>query len=167
MAIYTKLEGTSLVAREQMLQSLKSKFIQQVGGNTPMVIRTLRPEDLGLTGSWSFATGATGWVTYINSVVIANNTFIGINGVRNLTTTTPQAVTQIRITREGNVARYWDIQGINQFDNPEAFFDDPITVDQNTTIKLECYSIASATEKLVLIGDVVEKRGILINPPLF
>lgn len=164
MAIYTKLEGPALQAYSNMLQSMKNKFVQELGPNTEMVVRTLRPEDLGLTGQWSFATGATGWVNYINNVEVANNTFLGIYGVRNLTTSTPQNVTQIRITKEGSVARYWDVQGINQFENPEAYFDDPVTINQNATIKVECYSIASATELLVLIGMVVEKKGILISP---
>lgn len=161
MAYYYKLEGTALEARKRMLEAMTSKAKTEL--RAPVIRRQLRPEDVGLTGEWSFATGGTGWVDYIASRTVADNTFLGIYGIRNLTTSTPQAVTQLRVTRAGSLVRYYDIQGINQLENPEVFFDDPITIDQNVTMKIEAYARASATEKLALIGDVVEKVGILID----
>jgi len=129
------------------------------------VLRMLRPEDVGLTGAWTVnLASASAWTTYINAASIANNRFIGICGI-GVPQSAVQGGTQVRITAQGQVLRWWGIQDANLTDNLEFYFDDPVEViKQNTPVTVEVYARAiSATERVVLLGAVVEKEGILVK----
>ena len=124
-------------------------------------------EDLQSTlNSFNFAITATsGLITLINNQTISDNRFVSINGI-----CYPQStplIDWVRITRSGSVARLWPIEHIPHQDDNTMWVDDPITVDQNTTITIAGYNDTTTTspiENLIFIGLVVEKRGMILNP---
>lgn len=166
MAYLFELTGSALEAYRAMADKLFSKAKAELKlGVDDLVMRPLRPEDIGLSTpkfEFNIAT-ADAWNTMISSQTIADNRFVGINGVL-YGMSAQGAVTMIRVTRAGDVVRYWPIQDINFNENAMVFFDDPITVDQNQPITIEGYATAtSSTERIVFLGAVVEKRGLLIK----
>ena len=170
MAFYEKLEGAALDAYVKMVRLLKEKAMMELKlPETELVFRPLRPDDLGITGKWTWDVASTAWTTIRSAYTIADNTFVGINGVcypvERWTGDTAKAISQLRITREASVAREWNIQGIPHLESQTVFVDDPITVDQNTSIKIEAYGISTnSTDPLILHGAVVERRGLVISP---
>lgn len=164
-AIYLKLEGPPLDAQKKMIENLKRRAMKML--NLPaseIVMRALRPTDLDLsTPEWSFNITSGQWNTMVN-ITVADNRFIGINGIVYLETSS-QSISELKITRMGKVAKYLNIEGIILCENPYQFIDDPVIVDQNTNITIEGYGIGTnATEKMGFLGAVAEKRGLLINP---
>jgi hypothetical protein len=113
---------------------------------------------------WSFnvATGSAN-NTIINAATIADNRFVGINGFCHNPTT--KLLTQLTITRRGGVARIWNIEAVQHQESKLFFVDDPIVIDQNTTITVVGYNSSASTNAaypLQFLGAVVEKRGLLI-----
>lgn len=180
---YPELKGPALEAYREMVSNLKTKAMQELGlGPSDIVVRPLIPNDLGVgASSPDYRVGLTAltWTTIINAASISDSRFVGINGVAltaNSTILPTLAVgadvknivgnaEQIRITRKGSVARYWQVKPIIGFKNMVGYVDDPIIIDQNTTITIEGLSrLASSIAGLDLIGAVAEKRGLLINP---
>ena len=163
---YTKLEGPALQAYNQMVDRLYQRAMEELKvSKESLVMRQLRPEDLGLsTPEWTFnIASSAAWNTMIDAASISNNRFVGIHGISYPVSAT-QAVSQLKITVKGNTARYWQVQGINNFQDPAFYFDDPFTVDQNTTITVTGYGVSTgSTEKIMLLGQVVEKDGILVK----
>jgi len=162
---YTKLEGEAKRGHDRMKDTLMRVAKQELGlGDKDLIQRQLIPEDLGLTGQWTVNLSATGWVTYISAYSIANNRFIGINGIA-IPQSAVQGGTEVRITAQGQVLRYWQIQDANLTEDLVYYFDDPVEViRQNTPVTIEVYCRAtSATERVVIIGEVVEKEGILVK----
>jgi len=156
MAFYEKLEGPALVAYTKTLNIVKTRAIQE---------RMLRPEDLGLsTPVWTFnISSANAWNTIIDNAQIADSRFVGIYGLL-LGESGTSVVTQLKVTRMGEVVRYWQIQDVNFLESPVIYFDDPITIDQNTTIKIEAYADATDSEwRATFLGVVAEKRGLLVK----
>lgn len=180
---YPELKGPALDAYRQMVAKLKDKAMQELAlGPEDIVTRDLRPADIGgdaSTPDYRVGLTALTWTTIVNAASIADGRFVGINGVSMTTNSTAiptlgaggdatnivPNVEQLRITRKGSVARYWNLKPIGGFENLTGWADDPITIDQNTTITVEGLSrLASSITGFSLIGAVVEKRGILINP---
>jgi len=163
---HLELKGVALDAYNKMVRAMVSKASRELGlGEDGLVIRPLRPEDIGLTApAWSLnCTSANSWNTVIDSKTIADNRFVGINGVFHAEGA--GEATQVKITRKGSVARYWDVTWIRNTQNKIAYADDPIILDQNTTITVEIYCTSASTlTDFGFIGAVVEKRGLLINP---
>ena len=162
---YGRLEGPAKQAYDRMCSNLLSEARKELGvPERQLILRQLRPEDLGLTGAWTMNLSATGWNTFINAVTLANNRFIGINGVAIPQSATQQG-TQLKITAQGEALRWWGIQDANLTDNMEFFFDDPVEVIRpNTPVTVEVYARATnATERIVLHGAVVENEGILVK----
>ena len=184
MAFYPTLEGPALDAYRRMVADLKAKAIKELGlREDELVVRQLRPADLGAAVTVAdYPIGLTGaaWTTIVNAQTIADNRFVGINGFmnRNCGTVTAlgcgilapatfaPAAEQIRITRKGSVARYYVVKDIPEFENQVGYTDEPVTVDQNTTITVEGLVTTSSSISSVfdIIGAVVEKKGLLINP---
>ena len=166
MAIYFELTGDAYEAYRQMVEELRSRARSQLKvSDESLVTRPLRPEDVGLTTpKWEFnISSADAWNTLIDNKTIADNRFVGINGVL-YGMSAQGAVTMLRVKRAGDIVRYWPIQDLNYLENATAFFDDPVMVDQNQPITLEGYATkTSSTERIVLLGAVVEKRGILVK----
>ena len=169
---FNRLEGIPLGAYGLMVKDLRSKAEKELQiGPDKVVVRDLRPEDIGLTRGRFSSTMVTlaSWNKIINTYTISDNKFIGISGVFYARISGTQAATQLRITRAGSVARYWNIQGINITENAQRFFDDPVIVDQNQTLTIEAFvpgvkANTSKAEDLILMGAVAERKGILINP---
>ena len=165
MARFTKLEGVAKQAYDRMCNTLMQTAKTELGlSEKDLILRQLRPEDLGLTGAWTVNLTAIGWVTYINAASVANNRFLGIYGIA-VPQTAVQAGTQVRITAQGQVLRWWGIQDASMTEDNTFYFDDPVEViKQNTPVTVEVYARAiNATERCVLLGAVVEKEGILVR----
>ena len=166
MAYYQKLEGPAMQAFELMVSELFGKAKKELKLDKPdLVLRPLRPEDIGLTTpkfEFNIAT-ADAWNTLIDNKAIADNRFVGINGVL-YAKSAQGVVAQLEIKRAGDVKRYWQIQDINYWEDATVFFDDPVLVDQNQPINIRAYATAtSSTERICFLGAVVEKRGLLIK----
>jgi len=182
MAWYPTLTGPALDAYRKMVASLVAKAQKETGLSLAageLVVRELRPEDLGASSAdFYVGTKATDWYALIDSKTIEDNRWVGINGVYmggatagtmetavgNESAVLPQ-VSQIKIERMGSVARYWVVEPIQSFENFTGWCDDPITIDQNTTVTISAWArTASSLQKFKLLGAVVEKKGILISP---
>lgn len=162
MTYYYYFKGVPLAVYSKLVQELKRRAMSELP-EEDIIIRPLRPEDLGLaTPEWDFNIVTTVWNTMINTT-IADLTWIGIYGILYANSDT-QSVTQLKVWSMGNVERYWHIQACNYTENSTFFFDDPVMVDQNTSILMEGYGVANnANEKICFLGVVIEKKGMLIR----
>lgn len=175
MAWYPELKGPALDAYRQMVANLYARAQKELGlSPDDLVIRDLRPEDIGASSAdFRVGTANADWATLIDNKTIGDNRFVGIYGVVLADTGGTDAfglpneppISQIRITRKGSMARYWNVKPVWAFQSKVGYTDDPVTVDQNTTITVEAWSrTASSLEGFTLLGVVVEKKGLLINP---
>jgi len=155
-----------LEAYRKMVSALYSKAEKELKlRREELVLRPLRPEDIGLpTPVWTFNIAtANAWNTMIDNVSIADNRFVGINGILYGESGTG-VVVQIEIKRAGEVKRYWQVQDVNFLEDATIFYDDPITIDQNQTISVRGYATAVDSDlRLSFLGAVVEKKGLLIK----
>jgi len=165
MGFYTTLEGPALEAYRQMVNTLLSKAMKELKlSRDQIVIRQLRPEDIGLTTAAStFNVASTGWNTLIDNKTIADNRFVGIHGIL-IGESGTSVVSQLKVTRMGQDVRYWVIQDINFLESPVIYFDDPVTIDQNTTLTIKGYALATDGEwRCTFLGAVAEKKGLLVQ----
>ena len=155
---YTGELSTGAVDARSTLLAMAS---QQLGLPTSeLVVRGLRPEDLGLTTSWSFtSTVANTWETWINTNV-ADNRFIAIEGVSYGGT----SFNQIQIQPAASTGAYWNLSFVAGLVSQLWYSAVPVIVQQNQPIVVQVISNAVATESINLIGTVCERRGLLINP---
>jgi hypothetical protein len=159
------MEGPTQTAYNSLVSQLKSKAMKELSlPSKDIISRPLRPEDLGLsTPRWSFNITTGDWNTLVD-IAVADNRFIGINGVVCLETTT-QGISQIEITSGGRVSRIFNVEGIILLDNPIFYTDEPLISTQNSNLTIKGYAIATSTaEKFGFLGAVVEKRGLVLNP---
>ena len=168
---YPELEGNALKAYEGMCAKLKSKAMSELGlGPDQVILRPLMATDIGYgeEGDWSqmstgTTAGAAGWTGSNQVVTVPNGRWIGIHGIS--TADTAGKLTQLRIQREGSDARYWDVSHIHAFQTQTGYADDPVTVDQNTSMTILNYARTASSLNLTnLLGCVAEKRGMTINP---
>ena len=165
MVFLPELKGASLNAYNNALSLAVKKALSEfkVSSQDQLVIRELRPQDLGLpNGVWSFTTTANAETTIIDTnvnkgrIIVINGVFYPISGT--------QAITQLTVTSGSGVARIWTIQGISYLENETAYFVDPLTIKQNNPITIQAYATAASTdEPLVLLGTVVELKGMVIG----
>ena len=168
---YPKLEGPALEAYRMTREKVKSTCMKQLGlSEDEVVIRPLRPEDYGASSIDAYmGITAAGWESVISAQTIDDNRFIGICGFYSGSTSGSSEgdvpISQIRITRKGSVTRYWPVKEIQGWEEKIGYADDPITVDQNTTITLDVWGrTASSISNIGLVGVVAESRGLLVNP---
>lgn len=159
-----QLTGEALNSYYDMVEKLKQKAMKE-GRLSPndIVVRPLRPEDVGLSNpEWTFnLASANAWATNMLNTTISNNRWIGINGFL-VEESGAQAGTQVKLKVMGIDRRYWTIQGVNMLQDSTIFFLDPLTVDENTNITMDIYGTdIDADFRLVVLGVVVEKKGIL------
>ena len=84
MGTYPKFEGVPVEAYNKMVADLQERARKELGlPDSELVTRPLRPEDLGLSQpQWTFTLSSTvGYVAMINTISIADNRFVGINGI--------------------------------------------------------------------------------------
>ena len=140
---------------------LLSMAEQQLGiPRSELVMRGLRPEDLGLTTSWSFtSTAINTWENWVTATV-ADNTFIAIEGVAYGGT----SFSQIRINAGAATSALWNLNFVAGLQSQLWYSASPIIAQQNQPVVIDVISNAVATETIGLMGTVVERRGMLINP---
>ncbi|KKM97077.1 hypothetical protein LCGC14_1171680 [marine sediment metagenome] len=166
--LYQHFKGVPFDAYVALVNKLKKQALEEMGlPEDEIVVRPLRPEDVGFANpvyTSTIAAGSTAaYSNFINTYTIADNRYIGIFGVGY--DNSENNVTALRFTREGKTARIWSIQQVADFEDKVGYGDDPITVEQNTQITIEKYSITTTdSDTTSLVGVVVEKRGLLINP---
>ena len=167
MTQFRDLKGVPLDAYNKCCNEILSRAQMQLGlPREEIILRDLRPDDVGKTGKWWFSVTTTaGWNALVDTYTIADNRFICISGI--FTEATTPVVHTVKITRAGSVARWWNVQRVGLQEDNEMHVDDPIIVDQNTTLDIDGYNALTATattEQIGFIGCVAEKRGMLINP---
>ncbi|KKM97076.1 hypothetical protein LCGC14_1171670 [marine sediment metagenome] len=168
--MYYNLEGDALDAYNKNIQELIAKAKEELGlPRDELVVRPIRAEDIGFSAAQFLTTVAkastNGWVNIVNTVTIADNRFVMINGVsRGFGQGTTNVFSQLRVTKAGKTARIWNIQGVEDFITNAVYWDDPVDVKQNQQLTIEGYAVNSTTDKMIFLGAVVEKRGLIINP---
>ena len=154
------MEGKALDMYKAGVAEIRRRAMKELGlPESGIVVRSLRPEDVGLTtAEWTDTSGATAWVDLVNTTV-GDQKFLLINGAHKV----DDDADVVRITREGKVAAIWNIQACQKLRDKTLFFE-PVLCDQNTLIHIEHYGNSAQTVKLVLFGAVCEPKGLNINP---
>ena len=171
MTFYGDLKGTPLDARNKCCNEILRRAQEQLGlPRGEIILRPLRPDDVGITGKWKHSLTTTlGWNSLITTYTIADNRFVCISGVFT-EETAPTRVHQIKINRAGSDARIWNVQRVSIVEDNQMHVDDPIIIDQNTVLTITGYNGLLTTtgsntwEEFGFIGCVAEKRGMTINP---
>ena len=127
-------------------------------GEEELTVRSLRPEDLGVSGAWSFNIGSANAWNNIISASLGDNRYLAITGV----TYVGSAITQIRMVLGGSVNEIWNIQAIPAMETPKYIDLTPTAIKQNQSISIDVWSTATGTESLVFDGIVVEKKGLVL-----
>ncbi len=153
--------GTPSVGAVAGVTDIMAMAEQQLGlPRSELVMRGLRPEDIGLTTSFSFtSTGVNTWESWFSSVV-PDNVFIVIQGV----SYSGSSFSQLRISAAASTSGYFNLNFIAGLESQLFYAAQPIIAQQNQLISGEIISNAIATENVSLMGTVVERRGLLINP---
>ncbi len=165
MAFYRELRGPALQAYNEMLKEMLARATKELNLTRPeLVLRSLKAQDFDLSSAvWAFAvTSTVAFNTIVDDVQITDNRFVGINGIHYDPST--ELVSEVRVTRKGALKRQWNIQSIPSNEDKLEYVDDPIIVDQNTTLKIEVFNSTTstdATHEITFKGAVVEKRGLL------
>lgn len=162
VAIYD-FKGDAVDAVKQLDQALISAASNQLKvGREDLTVRDLRPQDVGLgTSEWTFSvTAATS--TNVVGTSIASGRWLGVYGVRYAGAT--QSVSELKVTKEGKDVRYWNVQGTAFLQDQTIYFTDPVTVKELATLTIAAYPVTTNTaEKMILLGRVVEKKGLLVQ----
>ena len=127
-------------------------------GEESLTVRSLRPEDLEVTGAWSFnITSANAWNNVI-SASVGDNRFIAITGL----TYAGNKITQVRMVAGASKKEIWNIQALPSMENPRLIDLTPTIIKQNQTISIDVYATAAGTDSLIIDGIVVEKKGLVL-----
>lgn len=133
---------------------------QQCGlSGESVVVRGLRPQDLGLNNFMFTSTLVNTWENWVNATV-ADCTFIAITGISYGGTN----FSQLRVQAGSSYVAYPNLAFISGLVSQIYFFPQPIIIEQNNPVIIDVISKAAATEGINLMGIVVEKRGMLISP---
>jgi len=168
MTFYTELNGNALLGWKQGHDKISAKAAGELGLTADgLIVRQLRPEDLGSTYPWwqmnQVATNT--WTIFVgaSTYTVADNRFCYVGGV--YFNGASGTLHQVRVTREQSTTRYWVVSPIRGFVSKTGWADDGWTVDQNTIITIEgiCSSVSTLTD-FDFVGLTAEKRGLLINP---
>ena len=138
---------------------LKQIAMKELGlGEDELTVRSLRPEDLGVSGAWSFNIGtANAWNNIISSS-LGDNRFLMITRV----TYTGSAITQVRVVAGGSTKEVWSIQHIPAMETPTFIDLTPTIIKQNQSISIDVYATSAGTESLIFDGVVIEKKGLVL-----
>ncbi len=125
-----------------------------------LVVRSLRPEDLGSSSSaFSFPIATANAWNNIISTNVSDNRFIAITGV----VYTGSIITQLRIVAAGSTKEIWNVQAIPSMETPRYVDLTPTAIQQNQMLAIDVYATnTSAGESLVFEGIVVERKGLVI-----
>ncbi|MHA1852600.1 MAG: hypothetical protein ACTSUF_03725 [Candidatus Heimdallarchaeaceae archaeon] len=124
--------------------------------SSELVVRSLRPQDLGLT-DWNVTAAGAGWVTMANTTV-ADNTFISFDGCSYGGTN----FSQLRITAGARTAEYWMLDWIAGLESQVFYDTTPTIAQQNQPVIIDVYAKGAGTESINIMGTVVERRGMVV-----
>jgi len=131
---------------------------QQLGiPASQLVVRSLRPEDLGLTASFNVTAAGVGWTNMVNTAV-ADNTFISFDGCSYGGTN----FSQLRIQAGARTAEYWPLTWIAGLQSQVFYDTTPTIAQQLQPVIIDVYAKAAATESIDIMGTVVERRGMVV-----
>lgn len=171
---YPECEGEALTKYREMVGNLFTMAQKELNvSKGELVLRPLRSDDIGPTNDGStqdyyYGQTAVTWDTVINATTINDNRFIGVNGFYmggTIADGPSVPIAQLRFTAKGSKVAYWNVAPVGNFEGKAGYSDEPIIVGQNMTFTLENWGrTASSISDWGLIGAVVERRGLLINP---
>jgi hypothetical protein len=140
------------------VNALRDMANQQGVPYADQVVRSIRPQDVGLN-NWNHTSAATNsYEAWINTT-IADVTFMGIEGVSYSGTSFSQA----QFNAGARTSGFWNLNQIAGLENQMQIMMTPIIVEQNQPLTVTVNANTQpATEAIVLIGSIVEKRGMVI-----
>lgn len=161
---YPELKGESLAAFKDGISRLKAKAQTTLGNDYEL--RDLRAEDLGATTPvfTHSITTTTGWNSIYNNNTITTNRWCMVNGIKYAQST--PLITQLRVTAGGSIKMNRNIENVAA-DFMKSLYFDPFLVEQNQTLLIEAYNSTTTTntaERLVFLGVVAEKKGMVLSP---
>lgn len=152
-----KMPDTEFVKRLAAIKASALKEAARLIDAKELVIRPLRPKDLGLaTDEWTFNVSA-GENTLVNTQ-LDDKTFIVIAGIYNLSTD-PQ-VTELKFGTAAKTVEDVYIEDMYLYDTPATMLDEIVAFQPGSTALIKAVAKgANANEKLGFIGFVVEPAG--------
>ena len=146
------------IKQNAMLRA-KQKYLSDV---RDLVVRPLRPKDLGLTtDEWVFNVSA-GTNADVVSKELDDKTMVVIFGIYNLSTD-PQVNEVVFKTGSETVEDVY-VEDMYLYDQPAVMLDEPIIYTPSSTIKIDLVAKgANSTEKLGFLGFVIEPAGRTIS----
>jgi len=134
--------------------------MQQLGlPESELTVRSLIPQDLGLT-TWSLNLAtANAWNSNVISTSVADNRFLCITGVSYAGT----AAEQVRVRVGASTVAQFSIEQVPGITTTHHVDISPILAQQNLPVQVDVYASAiSATDNVILEGITVEKRGMVV-----
>lgn len=123
-----------------------------------IVIRGLRPQDLGLN-NWSHTSVAANAWENMATGTVADSTFIAFTGVSYAGTN----FSQLRITSGAAVREIWPIAFVAGLRDQLWHDNTPSIAQQNQPVIIDVIAKAgAATESVNIMGVVAEKRGMVV-----
>ena len=134
--------------------------MQQLGlPESELTVRSLIPQDLGLT-TWSLNLAtANAWNANVISTSVADNRFLCITGVSYAGT----AAEQIRVRVGASTVAQFSIEQVPGITTTHHVDISPILAQQNLPVQVDVYASAiSGTDNVILEGMTIEKRGMVV-----
>ena len=129
---------------------------RMINSKNRLVVRTLKPRDLGVdSDTWSFSINA-GVNTIVNHE-LDDKTMIVILGV--FDNSANPVVTELRFGSNAGYVEDVEVEQMFAFTEPVLIFDRPIMVSPGSVIKIEAVAKDTGTEELGFIGFVIEPEG--------
>ena len=141
--------------RSQALAKARQKYLSD---KTKLVVRTLKPSDLGLSGNeWTFNL-SSGVNADKVSKSLNDKTMIVIFGIYNLSTD-PQ-VTEVKFKTGSATVEDAYIEDMYLYDQPGVLLDEPVVYPPSSKINIDVVTKgANTAEKLGFLGLVIEPSG--------
>ena len=149
-------EAVPTTCREKAIYLAK----QQLGlPESELTVRSLIPQDLGLT-TWSLNLAvANAWNAGVINTSVADNRFLCITGVSYSGT----ACEQIRVRVGASTVAQFSIEMVPGITTTHHIDIAPILAQQNLPVSIDAYASAiSGTDNVILEGITVEKRGMVV-----
>jgi len=134
--------------------------MQQLGlPESELTVRSLIPQDLGLT-TWSLNLAvANAWNPGVINASVADNRFLCITGVSYAGT----AAEQVRVRVGASTVAQFSIEQVPGITTTHHVDISPILAQQNLPVQVDIYASAiSGADNVILEGVTVEKRGMVI-----
>lgn len=156
-------------------QQLEESAYASLGPTQPIVIRGLRPSDLGETNDiWAETVTAVA-NAYQNSQIanqtIPDDTVVCLYGI--VDTSEPQMVTSLRVRSGQGTRAEWDmfpiISNDTRIESRTAYATSPVIITKGINVTIQYYvrqaspQVVSGVE-IVILGLVAEKIGKVIEP---